>query len=141
MRVEASEVVDRPVGDVFRFCARQHVRNHPRWDPDIELEQISPGPVRVGTIIRRRNSHGGAPVEGTMEIVEYEPDRAFGGVIREGGREYRGGMSFAPEGDERTLLTISADIPGLDQASAAALTGLMERSVRNIKDLIESEPD
>jgi hypothetical protein len=141
MRVEASEVVDRPVGDVFRFCAVEHVRNHPRWDPDIELEQISPGPVGVGTLIRRRNSHSGAPIEGTMEIVEYEPERAFGGVIREGGLEYRGGMRFAPEGEERALLTISADIPGLDEPSAAVLTGLMERSVRNIKNLIESEPD
>jgi hypothetical protein len=141
MRVEASVVVDRPVGDVFRFCAAEHVRNHPRWDPDIELEQVAPGAVGVGTIIRRRNSHSGAPIDGTMEIVEYEPDRAFGSVIREGGLEYRGGMTFAPEGEERTLLTIGADIPGLDESSAAVLTGLMQRSVGNIKDLIESESD
>ena len=134
-------MIDRPVGEVFRFCARDHVRNHPRWDPDIELEQISPGPVEVGTIIRRRNSHSGAPIEGTMEIVEYEADRVFGGVIREGGRQYRGAMTFAPEGEERTLLTISVDLPGLDESSAAVLTGSMERSVRSIKDLIESEPD
>ncbi len=140
MRVEASQVVDRPVGDVFRFCAREHVRNHPRWDPDIELEQISPGPVGIGTIIRRRNSHSGTRIEGTMEIVEYDPDRAFAGVIREGGLEYRGGMSFAPQGKERALLTISVDMPGLDESSAAVLKGLMERSVRNIKELIESEP-
>jgi hypothetical protein len=140
MRIEASEVVHRPVGDVFRFCAVEHVRNHPRWDPDIELEQVSRGPVRVGTLIRRRNSHSGAPIEGTMEIVEFEPDRVFGGVIREGGLEYRGGMSFAPEGEERARLTISVDIPGLDEPSAAVVKGLMERSVQNIKDLIESEP-
>jgi hypothetical protein len=96
------------VGDVFRFCAREHVRSHPRWDPEIELERISPGPVGVGTIIRRRNSHSGAPIDGTMEIVEYDPDRAFGGVIREGGLAYRGGMSFAPEGEARARFSGSA---------------------------------
>jgi hypothetical protein len=75
-----------------------------------------------------------------MEVVEYEPDLAFGGVIREGGLEYRGAMRFAPEGEKRTLLTISADFPRLDESSAAVLTGLMQRRARNIKDLIESEP-
>jgi hypothetical protein len=139
VRVEASEVIDRPLATVFRFCAEQHVRNHPRWDPQIELEQVSSGPIGVGTIIRRRNSHSGTPVEGTMEIVEYEPYRAFGAVIREGGNEYRGGMRFGPHREGRTVLTIGADIPGLDESTAASLRSSMQRSVANIKDLIESE--
>jgi hypothetical protein len=139
VRVEASEVINRPLATVFRFCAEQHVRNHPRWDPQIELEQVSSGPIGVGTIIRRRNSHSGTPVEGTMEIVEYEPYRAFGAVIREGGNEYRGGMRFGPHGDGRTVLTIGADIPGLDESTAASLRSSMQRSVANMKDLIESE--
>jgi hypothetical protein len=50
----------------------------------MELEQISDGPIRVGTVIRRRNSRSGTPVEGTMEVVEFEPNRAFGMIIHEG---------------------------------------------------------
>jgi hypothetical protein len=91
MRVEVSEVIDRLVAEVFRFYAHEHVRNHPRWDPDMELERVSEGSVGVGTVIRRRHTHSGIPVEGTMEVVESEADRAFGVVIRDGPVEIRAG--------------------------------------------------
>jgi hypothetical protein len=140
MRVEVSQVIDRPVPDVFRFYADDHVRNHPRWDPDMELEQVSDGPIGVGTVIRRRNSHSGTPVEGTMEVVEYEPERAFGVVIHDGPVETRGRVTFEAEGQDRTMITISADMQGVDESmDASLLTSLMERSARNIKDLVESE--
>jgi hypothetical protein len=58
------------VKDVWRFVAVEHVRNHPRWDPDMELEQVTEGPIGVGTLIRRRNTHSDTPVEGTMEVVK-----------------------------------------------------------------------
>ena len=38
MRLDVSEVIDRPPADVFRFYAVNHVQNHPRWDLDMELE-------------------------------------------------------------------------------------------------------
>jgi hypothetical protein len=53
-----SQVIDRPLADVFRFYAQDHVRNHPHWDPDIELEQQTSGYMCVGTIINRRNRGG-----------------------------------------------------------------------------------
>jgi uncharacterized protein YndB with AHSA1/START domain len=84
VRIEVSEEIDRPVPVVFKFYAEDHVRNHPRWDPDIELWRTSDEPIEVGTIIQRRNSHSGTTaVEGTMEVVEYEPNRAFGVLTRE----------------------------------------------------------
>ncbi len=81
---QVSQVIDRPLDKVFHFYADEHVRNHPRWDPDIELWLDSDDPIKVGTVIRRRNSRSGTPVEGTMEVVEYEPNRAFGTVIHDG---------------------------------------------------------
>ena len=54
MPVEVSTTIERPVGVVWRFWAVEHVRNHARWDPDMELEQISEGPMGLGTRIRRR---------------------------------------------------------------------------------------
>jgi hypothetical protein len=128
------------VADVFRFYAVDHIRNHPRRNPDLELEQVSDGPIRLGTVIRRRNSMGGTPVEGTMEVVEYEPERSFGGVIHDGPVETRGRATFEAESPNRTVLTISADIPGTDESmDTGMLRTLMERSSRNIKDLVESE--
>ncbi len=44
MRLDASIVIDRPVGDVWRFYAVNHVQNHP---------------TGLGTFIRRRNSRSG----------------------------------------------------------------------------------
>jgi hypothetical protein len=84
MELEVDAFIDRPPADVFRFVATDHVRNHPRWDPVMELEQVTDGPIGVGTTIRRRHTHSGVPIEGTMEVVEYEPDRAFGTVIHDG---------------------------------------------------------
>ena len=74
MRLDVSEVIDRPPADVFRFYAVNHVQNHPRWDLDMELEQLTDGPIGVGTVIRRRHTHYGELIEGSMEVVEYEPD-------------------------------------------------------------------
>ena len=62
-RFEVSQLIDRPVDKVFDFFARQHVRNHPRWDPDIELWLDSDVPLQVAehslglpVTIRRRSS-------------------------------------------------------------------------------------
>jgi len=139
VQFQVSQVIDRPVAKVFHFYAHEHVRNHPRWDPDMQLEQVSDGPIGVGTIIRRRNTHFGTPVEGTMEVVEFEPNRAFGVVIHDGPTEVRGRVTFKAESQERTTLTISAESAGFDESMRSSFTSLMERSARNIKHIIESE--
>lgn len=140
MRIQASVVIERPTGAVFRFYADEHVRNHPRWNPDIELEVDSERPIGVGTIMRRRNRMSGELLEGTMEVVEFERDKAFGTVIREGPVEYRGASSFETIAPGRTRLTISADIPWMAaEADPSPLKNLMLRSLQNIKELIEAE--
>ena len=102
MRLDVSEVIDRPPADVFRFYAVNHVQNHPRWDLDMELEQLTDGPIGVGTVIRRRHTHYGELIEGSMEVVEYEPDRAFGVVIHDGPVEILGRMGIEPRGEGGT---------------------------------------
>ena len=139
VRIEASRVIERPVAVVFDFAARDHVRNHPRWDPDIELEQTSDDPIGVGTVIRRRNRRSGTPVEGTMEVVEFEHNRAIGTVIREGGTEVRGRATFEAVAPDRTTLTIGAEFPEMDEATRSFIAGRMQRSAQTIKDLIEAE--
>jgi hypothetical protein len=138
VRIEVSEEIDRPVGVVFNFYAQDHVQNHPRWDPAIELWRTSDEPLGLGTIIQRRNSRSGTPVEGTMEVVEYEPNRAFGTVTREGGMEIPGRATFEEVGEGRTRLTISADMP-IDEAMKDRMSGLVQGSLRTIKELIEAE--
>jgi uncharacterized protein YndB with AHSA1/START domain len=137
---KVSQVIDRPVEKVFQFYAVEHVRNHPRWDPDIELWQVSDGPMGLGTMIRRRNSRSGSPVEGTMEVVEFEPNRTFGMVIHDGGAVMHGRATFEAAGDDRTLITTFIEIPGMDEsADRSFLNSRLERSLRNMKQLMESE--
>ena len=140
VKVQVSQVIDRPVAQVFQFIAHDHVRNHPRWDPDMQLEQVTDGPIGVGTVIRRRHARSGTPVEGTMEIVEFEPNRAMGTVIHDGPLEMRGRIAFEAVNNDRTNVTISVELPGMDESmDKSPLTNGMERSARNMKRLIESE--
>jgi uncharacterized membrane protein len=123
VKVHVSQVIDRPVADVFHFFAEEHVRNHPRWDPFMRLEQISDGPIGVGTIIKRINSQSGTPVEGTMEVVEFEPNRAIGMLTHDGPVEIRGRATFEAVGDANTTLTISVEILGMDESMGGMMTG------------------
>ena len=135
-----SQVIDRPVAEVFHFYADEHVRNHPRWDPDIQLEQISDGPIGVGTIIRRRNSRSGTPVEGTMEVVEYIPNQAIAMIIHDGPVETRGRTTFEPVSDHQTTISTFIELPSMDESmDTSFLLSRLDRSGRNMKQLIEAE--
>ena len=90
MDVQVHIEVDRPVDDVWRFYAVEHVRNHPRWDSDMHLEQLSDGPIGLGTSIRRVNTRWDTPVEGEMEVVEFDPERAFAVSIHDRNMDAQG---------------------------------------------------
>jgi uncharacterized protein YndB with AHSA1/START domain len=137
MKLEISQVIDRPPAEVFRFIATDHVVNHPRWDPFMQLEQLSEGPIGVGTVIRRRSSRSGAVVEGTMEVVEYEPDRLFGLLIRDGSLVMHSRLRFEPVGERSTRITGSLDVPAME---APMDPRPIEGSLRRMKELIEQPP-
>ncbi len=139
MPIEVSSVIDLPVADVWRWRAVDHVRNHPRWDPDIQLEQLSDGPMGLGTTIRRLNTRWGAPVEGEMEVVEWEPERSIAFLVRDANMEMRGRATFEAIGPQQTRLTIDTDIPGIDEQAEAFLAALMERSAENVRRLIAED--
>ena len=139
VKVQVSEVIDRSVADVFHFFAEEHVRNHPRWDPFMRLEQLSDGPIGVGTIIKRINSRSGTPVEGTMEVVEFEPDRAIGMIIQDGPVEMRGRTTFEAVSDGQTTIIINVEIPSMDNSMEGMMSGAIQKSLQNIQQLIESE--
>jgi len=139
VKVQASKIIDRPVAEVFHIHAREHVRNHPRWDPFMQLEQVSDGPIGVGTIIKRINSHSGTPVEGTMEVVEFEPNRAVGMVIHDGPVSMVARATYNAESDDRTRLTLIVEFLGMDESMADVLTSEMDKAAQTIKQFIESE--
>ena len=102
MELEVSTVVDRPLAVVWDFYAVHHVENHPRWDPDLELENTTSGPIRVGTVIRRRNTRFDPPTEGTMEVVVFEPQKLMRVKTQDGSMTINGYAKFAgTSGNER----------------------------------------
>jgi hypothetical protein len=117
LHLESSQVIDRAIDKVFQFYAVEHVRNHPRWDPDIELWLDSDNPIGVGTIIHRRNKRSGTPVEGSMEIVEFEPNQAIGVIIHDGSAEMRSRTTFEVVNDNRTKIKTTIEIPGMDEST------------------------
>ena len=138
--VKVSQTIDRPLAKVFRFYAVEHIRNHPRWDPDIELWPVSDGPIGVGTVIRRRNSRSGTPVEGTMEVVEFEPNRVIAMLIHDGPAVMRGWTTFEAINENQTRLTTIIDIPWMDEnADKTFLNSRLESSAQIRKQLMESE--
>ena len=140
LRLESSQVIDRPIDKVFRFYAVEHVRNHPRWDSDIELWLESDAPIGVGTIIRRRNKRSGTPVEGTMEIVDFEPNRELAMVVLDGPAVMHARTTFEAINDGQTKITITIDIPGMDEhTDKTLLNSRLERSAQIRKQLMESE--
>jgi len=140
LQFESSQVIDRPVDKVFQFFAVEHVRNHPRWDPDIELWLDSDEPIGVGTIIRRRNKRSGTPVEGTMKVVEFEPNRVLAMDIQDGPAQMRGRTTFEALNDHQTKITTIVDIPWMDaNADKTFLNSKLERSAQIRKQLMESE--
>jgi hypothetical protein len=139
MKIVVATAIDRPVADAWRWYAVDHVRNHPRWDPDMELTQITDGPIGLGTRIRRRNRHFDEPIEGDMEIVEWETERVMGARVRDANMDTQGRVTFEAMGPTRTRLTIEADFPGMDEATADRIRPMVERSAQNIRQLMESE--
>jgi uncharacterized protein YndB with AHSA1/START domain len=139
LELEVSTTIDRPVTTVWDFYAVHHVENHPRWDPTLELEATSDGPIGVGTIIRRRATRFGETTEGTMEIVEFEPEKVMRVKTQDGPMTINGWVLLEPVDDGSTKLVLGGEFPGMDDSMEEKIRPMMERSASTIRSLIESE--
>lgn len=139
MQVEVSTVIDRPVSTVWEFYAVNHVENHPRWDPSLELEATSDGPIGLGTVIKRRATRFGKTTDGTMEIVEFKPEKAFRVRTQDGPMTINGWVLFESVNEEETRILLGGEFPGMDDSMEEKFRPMIETSAANIKTLIESE--
>ena len=140
LQVNYSHVINRPVEKVFHFMVVDHVKNHPRWDSDIELWLDSDQPIGVGTIIGRRNTRSGTPVEGTMEVTEYEITRKFTTIIHDGPAQMIGGILLESVRDDQTKVTTIIDFPDMDEDMDTSLLMKRLEEVARIRErLIEAE--
>lgn len=140
LQFESSQVIDRPIDKVFHFYAVEHVRNHPRWDSDIELWLDDDAPLAIGTVIHRRNKRSGKVVEGTMKVLEYETNRLMAMEIHDGSAVMYGKTTFEALNENQTRLTTIIDIPWMDEnADKTFLNSRLEHAAQLRKQMMESE--
>lgn len=140
LQFESSQVIDRPIDKVFHFYAVEHVRNHPRWDSDIELWLDDDAPLAIGTVIHRRNKRSGKVVEGTMKVIEYETNRVMAMEIYDGPAVMYGRTTFEALNKNQTRLTTIIDIPWMDEnADKTFLNSRLEHAAQLRKQMMESE--
>ncbi|HEX6300202.1 MAG TPA: SRPBCC family protein [Acidimicrobiia bacterium] len=139
MEIQVSTVINRPVSTVWDWYAVHHVENHPRWDPSLELEATSDDPIGVGTVIKRRATRFGNTTEGTMEVTEFEPEKAMRVRTQDGPTKINGWVLFETLGANETRVILGGEFPGMDDSMEENIRPMMERSASNIKSLIESE--
>ena len=139
MEIEVSTVINRPVATVWDWYAVHHVENHPRWDPSLELEATSDEPIGVGTVIKRRATRFGNTTEGTMEVIEFAPEKAMRVRTQDGPMKINGWVLFETLGTDETKVILGGEFPGMDDSMEEKIRPMMEQSASSIKSLIESE--
>lgn len=140
MIIQMSVLIDRPVADVWGFYATDHVRNHPRWDPDIQLDAADDRPLGLGSVLLRHSTRSGTLVEGTMEVTRFEPESCLVMRVTEGPVSMDGFAYFVGPDSDHTLLTLGADIPWLEESSTSAfLRDLLRRNIATLKALAEGD--
>jgi hypothetical protein len=72
--------------------------------------------------------------------VEFEPDRVMAAEIHDANMDIHGRATFEPLAEGRTLLTMSVDVPALNNPEKIEfMSSMMQRSVDNMKRLLETE--
>jgi hypothetical protein len=145
VRLSASQVIQRPPAEVFRFVATEHFRNHPKWDPAVtSITKTSPGPIGVGTTARLVRTDRGRRVEGSLEVTEYQPVSSFTEVSRFGPFTLHARATFALVAPASTSLELVIDTRarGAIRLLLPLLRGTfrttMARSLRIIKQHVEA---
>jgi hypothetical protein len=144
MRLRVERTVQRPPGVVFDFIAREHWRNHPRWDPNvIDITPLEPGPIRAGSRahVRRRRGSG----DGPLEVLEFHPDSRWVSRNEIGPFSLTMLALIRPESEAASRLTLISDtrargaIRFLLPLLAPVFRRQMRASAKRIEELVVAE--
>jgi carbon monoxide dehydrogenase subunit G len=110
--------VSRPAAEVFALVS--DLARAPTWVPAlVEMTQLTPGPVAVGTQFRQRIHLAGRDVEGVLVVSALEPDRVFAHTSRAGPAKLFGHFELtAAEGGTRLVHHHEIRLTGLARAMA-----------------------
>lgn len=95
VHIEGDIAINRPVEEVFDFAVDE--RNEPRYNPHMRrAEQITEGPVGVGTRFRAEIRSMGRTVPMLTEIIAYDRPRGYGSSTHLSFMDTKGSVIFEP---------------------------------------------
>lgn len=142
---KASVHVDCAPEELFAFLGDRLFENYPKWSPEVkELDQLTDGPVQLGTLARQVRVDQGHRSESRFRITVFEPHKrvAFAGIsdpyrciyeLRNDASPGSANLVFTFE-----LLEIQTLMRPFEQLIRSAVQDGAERTVRNIKRLAET---
>nr|WP_074975895.1 SRPBCC family protein [Nitrosospira multiformis] len=145
---KASILMKGSTEKLFRYLGDDFFENYPKWSPEVkELKQIGEQPMGPGVTARQVRIDGGHRSESKFRITLYEPNRslAFAGIsepfhctyeIQDEGREGLVKLIFTFE-----LLEMKVFMRPFESLIRIAAQHGAERTVRNIKNLVEIDAD
>ncbi len=143
---KAHIIVKCPASTLFHYLGEGLFENYPKWSPEVkELEQITPGPVMLGTEGRQVRVDQGRRTESRFKISAYEPGVRLTLIgiadpfrctyeLQEINSENSTQLTFSFE-----LLEILAIMRPFEALVRVAIKDGAERTVQNIKRLVETE--
>ena len=142
---KASVIIQSPSDKIFDFIAHDLLINYPRWSPEVkELEKLTDGPVKLGTVCRQVRIDQGNRSESTFKVKIFEEGSriCFEGVSNPYRCDYV--IEAINVADSRVtfvfeLLSLDLHVRPFEKLVRIAVQDGTERTVRNIKKLIEAD--
>ncbi len=142
---KASTIVRTPSDQLFNFIGTDLMTNYPRWSPEVkELEKLTDGPVKLGTVCRQVRLDQGNRSESTFKVKAFDEGTrvCFEGISN----PYRCDYvieSINPSDSKITfifeLLSLDLHVRPFEKLVRIAVQDGTERTVHNIKKLIEAD--
>lgn len=142
---KASAIIQSPTDKLFNFIGNDLLINYPRWSPEVkELEKLTDGPVKLGTVCRQVRIDQGNRSESTFKVKFFDIGAriCFEGVsspyrcdyVIESINIYDSRITFIFE-----LLSLDLHVRPFEKLVRIAVQDGTERTVKNIKKLIEAD--
>ncbi len=144
IRAQSQIVIKRSAEDVFTYVSEDFFQNYPKWSPEVvELERLSAGSVKLGTVARQVRIDGGRRTESTFKVEEYEEQRKIS-FVSTSRPHFTARYGVEPLRD-KTRLTFTFELKPerllkpFERLVAGAVRAGSERVVHQLKRLLENE--
>ena len=142
---KANTIIQTPSEKLFNFIGDDLLINYPRWSPEVkELEKLTDGPIKLGALCRQVRIDQGNRSESTFKVKFFDVGAriCFEGVSNPYRCDYV--IESVNASDSRItfifeLLSLDLHVRPFEKLVRIAVQDGTERTVKNIKKLIEAD--